>query len=89
MSIKLSPVVKMDRDSKDREENCQLKENRVHEDAGGLIVQNPNQTLKYGQMNIREKCNIILLKLGTRETIFGSGGRGGRLILKKLVFDVF
>ena len=40
------PVVKMDRDSKHGEEDCQLKENRVHEDAGCLIVQNSNQTLK-------------------------------------------
>ena len=40
------PVVKMDRDSKHGEEDRQLKENRVHEDAGGLIVQNSNQTLK-------------------------------------------
>ena len=63
MSIKLSPVVKMDRDSKDREEHCQLKENRVHEDAGGLIVQNPNQTLKEQRENqslikVRKKIQL-------------------------------
>ena len=50
-----SPVVKMDGDSKHGEENCQLKENRVHEDAGGLIVQNPNQTLNKGKSEFYQR----------------------------------
>ena len=51
------PIVKMDCDSKHGEEDCQLKENRVHQYAGGLIVQNPNQSLKCEQMRIREESS--------------------------------
>ena len=66
----------MDRDSKHGEENCQLKEDRVYENAGCLIVQNSNQTLKYEQLRIRDSVKCKSNQMGTVETNFGSNGRG-------------
>ena len=83
----------MDRDSKHGEEDCQLKENGVHEDAGGLIVQNSNQALKE-QRKIRdfyqgERPRQVRKKiqLGTVETISGSEGSFKRFLFDLLILS--